>query len=193
MTKTSKIILVTIIATMILLGLGYAAIQNITLTIAGTAAADPSQSNFIVKFTGTPTVSSLTNVAAAITDDINATINVTGLTEKGQIATATYDIENSSIDLSADLGLTLTNSNTEFFSIKSDLAKTSLKAGESTTVTVTVELLKTPIDGSEESTIGIQITAAPVQPGEEGSSGISSDLTDEPTENIVTDPVENTI
>ena len=37
MSKTSKIILITIVATCLLLGLGYAAIQNITLNITDTA------------------------------------------------------------------------------------------------------------------------------------------------------------
>lgn len=186
MTKTSKIILVTIVATMILLGLGYAAIQNITLTISGTAAADPSQANFTVKFTGTTTVSDASKASANVTDDINATIGVTGLTEKGQSVTATYEIENASNDLSADLGLTITNSNPEYFSITSNVDKGSLKSGEKTIVTVVVNLVKTPIAQAENSVVGVQITAVPVQPGEEGSSGISSDLTDEPTENTVT-------
>ena len=62
MSNTSKILLVTIIATSILLGLGYAAIQNITLSIEGTATAAADQSNFLVKFTGTPTVSELTTL-----------------------------------------------------------------------------------------------------------------------------------
>ena len=125
MTKTSKIIIVTIIATSILLGLGYAAIQNITLNITGTAAANPNQSNFSVHFVNdpAPTVSNSTFATAAITDDINATINVTGLTAKGQNVTATYIVKNSSSDLSSDLSVATTNSNTEYFTLSSELAK----------------------------------------------------------------------
>ena len=69
MRKTSKIIIVTIIAASILLGLGYAAIQNITLNISGTAAADPNQANFKVRFTGTPEVSDSSYVTARISND----------------------------------------------------------------------------------------------------------------------------
>ena len=82
MRKTSKIILVTIIATSILLGLGYAAIQNITLNITGTAAAQASQDNFKVRFTRVTNVSDAVNVTANINSDVAATMNVSGLTEK---------------------------------------------------------------------------------------------------------------
>ena len=170
MKKTNKIIVTVIIVAMLLLGIGYAAIQNITLNIEGTATADPSQSNFSVKFTGTPKVSDSTYVTAGITDDINATISVSGLTQKGQTVNAEYTVQNVSTDISADLSVATTNSNTEYFTLKSELAKTSLTAGEATTVKVTVELTKTPIAGSVNSTIGVRLTAMPVEPGKEGTS-----------------------
>ncbi|MBR3614952.1 MAG: hypothetical protein IKL55_07240 [Clostridia bacterium] len=170
MKRTSKIIIAIIIVAVLLLGIGYAAIQNITLTIAGTAAADPSQSNFKVMFSGTPTVSDDTYVTAAVTDDTNATINVEGLTKKGDVVSATYTVQNASTDLSADLSVATTNNNTEYFTLSSELEKTSLVAGEATTLTVTVELTKTPITDSVSATIGVQLTAMPVQPGEEGTS-----------------------
>lgn len=186
MSNTSKILLVTIIATSILLGLGYAAIQNITLSIEGTATAAADQSNFLVKFTGTPTVSELTKVSANIETNTKATINVTGLNQSGQTATATYEIINKSSDLSADLAVATTNSNTEYFTLTSELADTSLTSGESTTVTVTVILTKTPIDGPVSSTIGVNLIAAPVQPGEEGSSGITNGSSTTPSTEIKT-------
>ena len=52
----------------------------------------------------------------------------------------------------------------------SELGKPSLVAGEATTLTVTVELTKTPIVESVNATIGVQLEAMPVQPGEEGTS-----------------------
>lgn len=164
MKKTSKIILTTIIAVSILLGIGFAAIQNITLNISGTAVADPNQANFNVKFTGTPTVSNVNNVTANITDNTNATIDVFGLLEVGQSATATYNIANESKDLSANLAATTTNSNTEYFKVTSNLEKDTLGAEETTTLTVTVELIKTPIAEIANSTIGVQIEAEPIQP-----------------------------
>ena len=170
MKKTNQIIVVVLIIALLLLGIGYAAIQNITLNIEGIVTADPSQSNFKVKYTGTPKVSDNTYVTAGITDDINATISVNGLTQKGQTVSAEYTVQNVSTDISADLSVATTNSNTEYFTLKSELAKTSLTAGEATTVKVTVELTKTPIAGSVNSTIGVRLTAMPVEPGQEGTS-----------------------
>ena len=176
MSKTSKIILVTIIATCILLGLGYAAIQNITLNVIGTVAADPNQANFKVGFVGTPEVSDGTYVSAGITNSTNATIDVSGLTTKGQKVTATYNIKNDSKDLSSDLSVKATSSNTEYFVVSSRLNKSSLVAGEETTVTVTVELSKTLIENSASTNIGITLDAYPVEPGKEGTSGNTNDF-----------------
>lgn len=181
MKKTNKIIIGVILIAVMLLGIGYAAIQNITLNISGTAKADPSQSNFKVMFTGTPTVSDSSKVVAAITNDTNATINVSGLTAKGQTVTATYTVQNVSSDLSADLSVATTNSNTEYFTLKAELAKTSLVAGEATTLTVTVILTKTPVSETVSSTIGIQLTATPVEPGQEGTSGSTNGSSQTPS------------
>ena len=180
MSNTSKIILVTIIASLILLGLGYAAIQNITLNISGTASANTDDANFNVRFTRVVDVSDSTLITASKTDDTNAKIVVSGLTEKGQRATATYEILNDSADLSSDLNVATTNSNTEYFYISSELAKSSIKAKETTTVLVTVELLKTPIGDPVNTNIGVSLTGIPVQPGEEGSSGLANDFSETP-------------
>ena len=170
MSKTSKIILVTIFATCLLLGLGYAAIQNITLNITGNVTAQVNTENFKVRFFGTPTVSDSIYTTAKIVDDTNATIEVSGLTSKGQKVTASYDIKNESGDLSADLNVLATTSNMEYFTISSKLGKQSLVAGETTNVLVTVELTKTPISGPVSTDIDIELTAIPVQPGEEGKT-----------------------
>ncbi|MBR3614132.1 MAG: leucine-rich repeat protein [Clostridia bacterium] len=182
MKRTNRIILTVVIVAMLVLGVGYAAIQNITLNITGTAAADPSQSNFKVMFSGTPTVSDETYVTAAVTNDTNATINVEGLTKVGDVASATYTVQNASTDLSADLSVLTTNDNTEYFTLSSELEKTSLVAGEATALTVTVELTKTPLEESVSATIGVQLTAMPVQPGEEGTSEGINDYSQTPDE-----------
>ena len=170
MSKTKKLLIGLLLLTVVLLGIGYATIQNVTLNIAGTATADPSQSNFSVKFTGVPQISDETKATAEITDDTNSTINVEGLTSKGEYVTVTYTVKNESSDLSADLFAEITNSNEEFFSTEAELGKNSILADEETTLTVKIELIKTPISETEEATIGIQLTATPVQPGEEGTT-----------------------
>ena len=79
----------------LVLGIGYAAITG-SLTIGGTAKATTDDDNFKVVFTGIPVVSESKYATASITDGINAKIDVTGLTQKGQYVTVTYDIVNNS-------------------------------------------------------------------------------------------------
>ena len=193
MSRTNKVVLLAVVIAILLIGVGYAAIQNVTLNISGTAAADPTQSNFKVTFTGTPEVSNSTYAIATIVNDTNASINVSGLTSAGDSVTATYTVQNVSTDLSTDLSVATTNSNTEYFKISSKLAKTSLTAGEATTVTVTVELTKTPISESVSSNIGVELVATPTQPGEEGSSGSTNDYSETPKELTLADITNSNI
>lgn len=149
----------------LMLGIGYAAMSNITLNIGGSASAIVEDENFKVKFTGTPEVSS-SDVTATITDDHNATLNVTGLSAKGDKVTATYTIENASEDLSASVAVpTITNSNEDYFTVTTDMSTSqTLAAGGNTTVTVTVELVKTPVDADQTADIKVSLVASPVQP-----------------------------
>ncbi len=167
--KRAFIVTVLIIA-VLLLGIGYAAVANKTLTISGTAKVSPDDSNFNVKFTGTPATAKVagTNVpedaevTATITDDTTATIGVTGLTAKGQKVTATYTILNDSADLKAALSASLTNSNTNYFTVTQAIADPStLAPAGTTTITVTVECIKTPVTTDETANITVTITAAP--------------------------------
>jgi hypothetical protein len=168
MSKTNKIIIGVILAAVLLLGVGYAAIQNISLNITGTAKADVSQSSFVVGFAKTTQVSDPSKVTASVTNGTNAVLNVAGLTAKGDSVTATYTLQNTSPDLSANLSIQSTNSNEEYFTVETEIGKTSLESGEATTLTVTITLIKTPITDNITSTIGLQLTSEPVQPGEEG-------------------------
>lgn len=167
MSKDTKIIVGVILAVAILLvAVGYAAISAIPLKIEGTATGTASQENFKVTFTGTPTVSAADKVTAEIskTDPKSATMVVTGLTAKGDKATATYTITNGSADLSAALSATTTCSNQEYFKVTQSIAKSTIAKGTSTEITVTVELIKTPIEADQNATIGVSISADPQQP-----------------------------
>ena len=171
MIKRSRVLLVVIVALVMVLGIGFAAITSTQLGIKGNVTATPEQANFIVKFLSETQVSDPGKATAEVTGDTTATINVQGLTAKGETETATYKVKNFSADLSADLLLETTNNNEEYFKITAELGKESLTAGEETTATVTVELIKTLIENDENATIEIEITANPVQPGEEGNTG----------------------
>ena len=163
---TKKIVGVVLVVAILLVAIGYAAIGTKTLTINGSATASTNDSNFVVKFTGTPTTGGAGTTTATINgqDQLKATMNVTGLTAKGDVATATYTISNESPDLSAALAATTTCSNTEYFNVTYNIAKTPVAKGATTTITVTVELIKTPIEKDITATVGVTITATPQQP-----------------------------
>ena len=172
----NKVVGGVVLLAIILVAVGYATITNVTLNIKGTAKSETSQSNFVVEFVGTPTTSGKGTTTATINENkkTEGTIEVSDLNAKGDTATVTYTVKNNSQDLSADLTAEATISNEDYFQVICSLEKTTLKAGEETILTITIKLLKTPIDETKEdlkSNIGVSITAEPKQPGEELNGG----------------------
>lgn len=166
MKQKKTFIIVALLLAVLLLGIGYAAMAGITLNINGTANATIDNTNFVVKFVAdSAQVSNAEKVTATVTDDKTARIAVNGLTAKGDYETATYTIKNESADLSARLSAAITNNNKDYFKVEYTIADTEpLASGATTTITVKVSLLKTPIDTDQNATIGVAITADPLQP-----------------------------
>lgn len=186
--SNKKVIGGILLIVIVLVAVGYAEITNIELKISGTGNAQANKDNFIVEFIGTPMTEGKGTTQATIDtkDSTQGNMTVSGLTAKGDIATATYTLKNKSADISADLTAKATSSNEEYFETICTVEKTTLKAQEETTLTVTVKLLKTPIDETKEdlkSNIGVSIIAEPKQPGEElngGSTTVTSKKTTKP-------------
>ena len=179
MGKNTKIVGGILLVAIILVAVAYAAITNVELNINGVGSAQAKQENFKVEFIGTPSTSGKGTTTATISesDKTKGTVNVTGLTAKGDEATATYTVKNQSSDISADLTAEATSSNQTYFEVICSLEKTTLKAQEETILKVTVRLLKTPIDETKEdlnSDIDVTLTAEPKQPGEEANGGSTS-------------------
>ena len=188
MSKNTKIVGGVLLVAIILVAVAYAAITNVELNINGVGNAQAKQENFKVEFIGTPSTSGKGTTTATINSDdkTQGSVNVTGLTAKGDEAIATYTVKNLSSDISADLTAEATSSNQTYFEVICSLEKTTLKAQEETTLKVTVRLLKTPINETKEdlnSDIDVTLTAEPKQPGEEangGSETVSSKKTTKP-------------
>ena len=183
--RSAKIAGILLIATIILIAIGYAAITNVELKISGTGNAQANKDNFIVEFIGIPTTGGKGKTQATIDtkDATKGNMTVSGLTAKGDSATATYTVKNKSADISADLTAKATSSNENYFETICTLDKTTLKAQEETTLTVTIKLLKTPIDETKEdlaSNIGVSIIAEPKQPGEEQNGGSTTVTSQKP-------------
>jgi len=146
------------------LGIGYATITNITLSITGNAKANGTavDSDFVVRFVQTTDAESeVTAVSAAaanptsynvvtgeeitasteITADDEATFNVTGMVT-GDEVTFTYYIANLSDGLKANVTPTLTNNNTENFTVTMTPVEAFTLAEDAVQeVTVTVECI----------------------------------------------------
>ena len=185
MGKNTKIVGGVLLVAIILVAVAYAAITNVELNINGVGNAQAKQENFKVEFIGTPSTSGKGTTTATIneSDKTKGTVNVTGLTAKGDEATATYTVKNLSSDISADLTAEATSSNQTYFEVICSLEKTTLKAQEETTLKVTVRLLKTPIDETKENLsteIGVNIDAEPKQPGEENNGGATTVTSQKP-------------
>lgn len=150
----------------LMLGIGYAAISD-NLNINGDILASPSDENFNVKFD--PTVEPTTTksretatVTATVASDLVAKIDVKGLTTTHDTITATYTIKNESAELGASLGVgNIVNSNSDYFEVTANLADNTIAADASTTVTVTVKLIKTPVE-QQKAGVTVPITATAV-------------------------------
>ena len=153
-----QIVLIVVVA-VLALGIGYASISAVNLIINGNATANPSDTNFKVKFLSeagvTPVIEGTPDNTVSVDSDTTASFSVSTLNGAGQSVTATYRVKNVSNGIGASIDLNLTNSNPEYFKVTEHIVKDKLQAGEETTVTVVVEMLKTPI----ETAVSTNITA----------------------------------
>lgn len=174
MNKQKRIILGVILVVIVLMAIGYAAVGNITLSISGTASATASGDNFKVGFTGqntvvNPTSGSITVTATASAGATSATVNVSGLSKKGDTAFAILEIANTSNDIDAsEVNVTTDAVDTTVFQIDAKMCTAdgatinnySLASGAKTYVKVSVTLLQTPtVDTSTD--IDVTLTAKP--------------------------------
>ena len=154
-----------LLALVLVLGVGYAAVSSVNLTISGNATVANETLN--VSFDGTVETSSTDVTATATAGTLKGTIAVTGLDAIGDTATATYTIQNLETDVAAKVTKnSITVSNSEYFKVTTSIDEGELKIDRNGTgtVTVTVELIKMPITADESTTdITVVLDAAAVQ------------------------------
>ena len=151
------------------MGIGYALTAS-DLTINGTATAKDTASNFSVIFDSSVTPTGTADTKT-IDSDTTATMAVQ-LTNVGDSKTATYTIKNAStsninaiveaIDINATFkahagGLDATQA-ANYFSVTPTCVAATLAPGETTTCTVTVELLKVAIESDKVGEFTVTIT-----------------------------------
>ncbi len=156
-------IMIFVLIAVITLGVGYAAISAINLVINGNATGSPSQNSFSVVFKSASVTTGTGNATIDQNDATIAYFDVSGLSKAGDTAVATYTIKNESNGVGANISLNVTNSNTEYFQVTEAIADTELQANEQTTATITVEVIKTPIEESVTTSITGTLTATPME------------------------------
>lgn len=163
MKQPRTFLLLGVIVSVLILGIAYASINDVTLKVSGNVVASPDQGNFNVAFSGKPSTSGKGTINASANGKV-ATMDVSGLTVVNDTATAVFTIANTSTDLKATLTeVDITNDNTDYFTVTASLASNELAAETgTTTLTVNVQLVKLPIDADETAVIGVSFDAQPV-------------------------------
>ncbi len=156
---------VAILALIFLLGVGYAVVSSVNLTITGSAGAQSEDID--VSFNGTTTVSNASKVQASATaGTLGANIAVSDLT-LNETVTATYTVVNKETDVAATLANTsITNNKSTYFEVTTSINPTTgtiCPNNGTATVTVSVKMIKTPV-ASADSTANITLnySATPV-------------------------------
>ena len=173
MKKQTKIIIGVFLFAIIIMAIGYANLNSTTLTITGSASSKAEQTSFKVYFTGESTLKNPNNDTVQVTagpETTSATVNFTGLKEKGDKAFAILEIKNGSngIDASSVDVETAAQTDTTFFDIEAtmctstggELSNLAVISGGTTYVKVSAELLQTPTSNVETG-ITVSIKATP--------------------------------
>lgn len=96
-------------------------------------------------------------------DDLNVKIDINDFNRTKSFVTVTLKIRNDSKDLKASISLpVVTNSQERYFSVTTDWVDTVLLPGESKDVTITIQLIRSPIDHTS-GTFTIKFTADAVE------------------------------
>ena len=159
-----------VLIAIVLIGIGYAAVTAVNLTINGNGTITPNDENFKVVYTAVEQTTVNPNTINVATDTIGAegvtttSFTVTNMTKKDDTVTLTYTITNKSADYKAVLNEASTylsvTGDTEYFSVTpGTFASTTLNPNGTTTQTVTVTALKTPADDDKSVTITLSLTA----------------------------------
>lgn len=179
-----------IVIAILILGVGYAAIAEIPLTLNGSANVHANadfnvqyDTNHEVKVTPNANVtweekSNPAVVTGSYEDTLNANMTVY-LDSANRTASAIYKIDNKSGELKATIASEITNDFTEdnanYLSLEqalytteactdTDLLNTTqLAPGQSAYLKVTVSLVKLPVDDIVDASFSVGLTATPVE------------------------------
>ena len=168
MKNRNKVVVAFLLAAVMLLGVGYAALSD-TLEINGSAdvnqsAAEEAFNEDVYFLSAVANGEGTTNTASVNADNHDkASFTINDFKGAGDVATFTFTIVNVgdvAASITPKLNATLGNTNPEYFNITSDWngASKVLAAHSEITYTITVELIKIPTDAVTGSFL-VELTA----------------------------------
>lgn len=101
MKQPRTFLLLGVVVATLLLGVAYAAIQNINFNITGTVTATPDQGNFNVRFTDVKAYAGTGTANITKTGDTSARIEISGFSTAGQVGQVKLQMINESNGLTA--------------------------------------------------------------------------------------------
>lgn len=161
-----------LVIAILVLGVGYAAISDITLNINGTANVT-ANADFTVEFDNDHTVVVETGATGGYTNTTTATMTVALDSKTTTSTSAIYKIDNNSQELNATLSAEVTNDDTDLNSyvtiekmLCEDAACTtpltaSIAPDASAYLKVTASLTKAPAQDVVNKSFAVTITATP--------------------------------
>lgn len=160
--KKSRLVLA-IVALILVLGVGYATISGVTLSITGNATA--KDVDLKVVFDGNNTVSDAEKVTATAEDNkTTGTITVKDL-ELNDVVYATYEIKNKD-EVNASVKVPTVSGGNEYFAVKvyyddaEWTAAKTLNSSATAIVKVEVKLIKAPVtEAQSKTTISVSFDA----------------------------------
>lgn len=171
-----------LILAILFIGIGYAAISNVTLTINGNAKVTPGDSSFNVHFVYDENNSANNNITgtagggytataatvAKYTGLTTGTIDAMDFTKKDEYIDFPFVIKNDSTELYAKIesgDVSISAGNAYLEAQLTGFSTLNIAPAATGTVTIRVKCLKTPTDVQNLTNFTITITAHPVEAG----------------------------
>ena len=155
-----------LLALVLVLGVGYAVVSSIDLTIGGTATV--KDANLRVDIASVVDVKSSEAQVSHSLNGTHATSDTFTITDMtlGEEVTMTYTIDSHETDVTATVaGATITNNNPTYYSATYTIEDNTVgiaTSNDTATVVVTVKMIKTPVaEANESAEFNLKITATP--------------------------------
>ena len=165
MKKNKTLLGVALLIAVLMLGVGYA-LSTKPLSLTGSATATPTDANFVVEFSSASASHGADVAEVDTTDKTKATFTVTSLTAVGDTAVGTFKIKNKSnagINAKITAGELAETDAGNYFEVTTALTDNENVAvdGEAT-YTVTVELVKAPVETAATGSFTVSFNAEAV-------------------------------